>query len=146
MEYEFRAHSRQLPRDEIWSELHWILGAIERSGIKSVVVLFGFAWGNSWRQWVPVTLNIDEVVSEIRGAETAEAGELGTHDLFLEVPEIEGTFVFCHESDLHVEFSHVTPLIHDTLMRWNGRGVLHGLWIRDQYHVDAMDRLGLAGR
>jgi hypothetical protein len=80
------------------------LTGLEHSDIRSVSVVFGFAWGMEIYDgdWTKLNLSINELRKRVETAESQNLGRIGCDDLHVTVPELNIEQTYCHETDVHI--------------------------------------------
>ena len=87
-------------------------------------MLFGWAWGNEYRDWTTFVIQIDSIVKEITIAENLGVGRFGHDDLFLTSSVFSTEILFCHETDIHLRYIDENALVNDILKLWKVKNYL----------------------
>ena len=77
---------------------------LETDPSRTVIVLFGFAWGNEIYEhdWLELTLTGTELRDRVANTEADGLGRIASDDLHITIPELGVQILYCHESDIHV--------------------------------------------
>lgn len=86
-------------------------------------MLFGFAWGNYYKNWTPFKVSIESIITEIDKAEKSEAGDFFNDDIFFYLPDCE--ILFCHEYDIHLEFDQRNVTVNAIFEAWERKDIIH---------------------
>ena len=105
--------------------LEEIIEIIKHNKILSVELLFGFAWGNEYKNWVPFHVNIDSIQEEILTAERQSDGQFGEDDLHIFCSSIRIEILFCHEKDIHLRYNDSNEVVKDILDLLRNKNLLH---------------------
>jgi len=111
------------------AELAFTLTHLRESGFADCKVLFGYAWGLEYYrddQWVSESLPLGSVLAKVAEVEGRGIGRVGADDLYLEFPSF--SFLFCHDSDVHLRFTEDAPLVEFYFSRWEQLGYKPAEW------------------
>jgi hypothetical protein len=125
MKYLQTAFSTILDQEALHKELECILQVLEEHGVSNMDILFGYAWDLEYKNWTPFSISLTEVFSEIRKAEELSSGEFGADDLYLILNGLEMEILFCHESDIHIDYNNKNEIIEKILHNWEVQGILN---------------------
>jgi len=123
MHYPSRSHTRELPESEYKEQFDRHLSLLAGHGIVDIEVMFGWAWGNAYRNWVPFPVKLVEIRKEIELAEKSTQGKFREDDVYLIIPSREMELIFCHESDIHLNFRDDNDLTRVILDHWSKTGL-----------------------
>lgn len=126
MDYHWQVRTEVLPVDSLWQALNDLLQFLRNNGYNDLEIMFGFAWGNYMEpeeSWQFISLSLDQVVPRILQEQAREdGGALGNDDLHIRHPSWSFQILFCHESDLHVQYNQREQLIDSIETRWAALG------------------------
>ena len=88
-----------------------------------VKLLFGYAWGNEYKNWTPFQISLKEIANEIKRAEDSGFGTFGDDNLHLLIDSENIEILFCHEMDIHLSFNETNKLIANILRNWKEKGI-----------------------
>ena len=71
-QYKNILYSRQLSRQECKNCLDEIIEILKTRKVLEIEMMFGFAWGNEYKEWTPFIVSPDEITIEIDKAEKSE--------------------------------------------------------------------------
>lgn len=125
MEYRNEVFSKVLPPNSCQEALADLINVLEKHDVKEVELLFGFAWGNDYKDWTPFTVKTFQIEQEINHAESLEVGKFSNDDLYIRVAYFATEFLFCHESDIHLRYNDPNDLTEDVLRLWRKQGIIH---------------------
>jgi hypothetical protein len=98
-----RAHSLSL--------IDFLSKVLPDFGITEIDVLYGWAWGNEIFNWETRTIALGSLNAEIEHVEMQGFGKIGDDDLVIKINSHHLEITLCHETDLHVKYDVLTPLI-----------------------------------
>jgi hypothetical protein len=84
--------------------------------------LFGATRGTHYylkSAWTNVSLQLANLVREVRRVEAAGLSRLGTDDLFIRVPNVTPMFHFCNDSGIPLRFEEPDGISEFFYIRWN---------------------------
>jgi hypothetical protein len=84
-------------------------------GITGIDVMYGWAWGNDIFNWETRTIALDTLKAEIEHIERQGFGKIGDDDLVIKINSHYLEIILCHETDLHIKFDILTPLVEKIL-------------------------------
>src|SRR5260370_25660787 len=67
-------YTKQLSREDCKNCLGEIIAILKANQVPEIEILFGFAWGNDYKDWMPFLVSTDEIMIEIDTAEKSGAG------------------------------------------------------------------------
>ncbi len=112
-----------LTPEELRTEFEFCIRYLQEVGYVRASVLFGWAWGNEYystNEWQAEQIELEKLSAKVREIEDSGVGKLGDDDLFV---EIKGhVFIFCHESDVHVEYEVGSEITEALWQRWSKLG------------------------
>jgi hypothetical protein len=88
-------------------------------------LLFGFAWGNEYKEWTPFEVNIDSIQEEISIAEKKSDGRFGSDDFHIFCLSIPIEILFCHEGDIHLRYNESNAVLTDIVNLCRRKDLLH---------------------
>ena len=120
------AITKTLNKESFKHELSSVVSILNDNSIYSVNILFGFAWGNEYRNWIPFEIKTTDIESEIAKAEQLGVGKFGSDDFYvlLGEDETEIEILFCHEQDIHLSFKRLSLIVRNIIERWQERKIL----------------------
>ena len=107
----FQLTIQPYPREELLSFLDFLLPALVDHGIHKVQIMFGWLWSKQVPTWQDIDLDTEKLKDEVRRVESLGDGNIGDDDLVIRVPSEELEIELCHEADVHVTFSRLSPLV-----------------------------------
>ena len=125
MDYTNTFLTRILNEFEFKTEFDRIIKILEQNQIDEVEILFGWAWGNEYKDWVPFRTKVIDIVSEIDKPQQQKLGQLGNDDIFITIPELEIEFLFCHELDVHLSFNSDNKIVSSVIDSWVSEQIIH---------------------
>ena len=125
MDYKNEAFTKVLSQIEYERILDDTIAIFNQNKLRSIELLFGFAWGNVYKDWKQFQVNVDSITEEIRTAENLKVGNFGEDDLFITCSSFEVEIFFCHESDIHLRYNYSNRLVLDILQLWKDKDLLH---------------------
>ena len=108
----------------IRNEYDFLIHRSKTEGWKKLRLMFGFAWANDiyeW-DWIEEDLGPEEVRDRVAFAEAKTRGKVGSDDLFVTILEHDVRYLFCHESDIHLEGRKRNPFLRDEVRRFRSMG------------------------
>lgn len=96
---------------------------LQEWGIYKILLLFGYAWGNSYYRgiWkdIPVTPGqVENLVTEI---EHKGYGALGNDNLYITIPDLEVRLQYSYECDIHLSYSIPDDFVQSIYDRWTAK-------------------------
>ena len=125
MEYKVEVFSKILSLSEYKNAINKIIAMLRNNGIQEVEILFGFAWGNEYNNWNSMPIRTDSILSEIVKAESMGVGELGRDDFYITCTNLQTEILFCHETDVHLRYTHLNQPVEDILNLWLQENIVH---------------------
>ncbi|KQC32808.1 hypothetical protein AAU57_05390 [Nonlabens sp. YIK11] len=105
---------------EIYSiNLDAIINILKMCGHEQVDLLFGFSWGNDYKDWKEFKVPVQEIKNEIVLAQKKGVGEFGANDLFITIPELQTEILFCHEMDIHLRYEKRNRVVNEIVSFWH---------------------------
>ncbi len=123
-QYKNILYSRQLSRQECKNCLDEIIEILKTRKVLEIEMMFGFAWGNEYKEWTPFTVSPDEITIEIDKAEKSGTGSFYNDDTFLYLRELHSEILFCHEYDIHLEFDQPNEVVNDIIEAWKSKNII----------------------
>jgi hypothetical protein len=126
--------TREVSAEDMWRFLRRFLVRCSEVGITDVEMLFGFAWGNRIYpsgKWEYIRLPIADVEGRIREEEAKQNGQLGRDDLYIYHVQWGFELQLCHESDMHIWFHDLSPLMNDLIQDWRDAGFEPVVWRKE---------------
>jgi hypothetical protein len=74
-------------------------------------MLFGWAWGNDYKNWTPFTTTVEEIAGEIDKANKSGSGSFYDDDTVLYLNHLTTEILFCHEHDIHLSYNEANPIV-----------------------------------
>ncbi len=124
MDFKTTILTKVLEEDNYREQLTSIVNILDNHGFATAEILFGVAWGNEYRDWVPFNVAVSAIESEIAKAEDLKVGKLGDDDFYVTLGSEELEILFCHERDVHLSFNQNSKLVEDILNSWREKGLL----------------------
>ena len=125
MDYTNTVFTRTLNVPEFKTEFDSIIKTLEQNHIDNVEILFGWAWGNDYKNWIPFQIKVSDIVSEIDKPQKQSLGQFRHDDIFITLTEWEIEFLFCHESDIHLSFNDANEITASIIDTWNSKEIIH---------------------
>ena len=119
MDYNYEIFSIVFTKEKYIENLKVILKILTKNNYNEINLLFGFAWGNKYKDWTPFKVLTKEIESEISLAEIKQVGKFGNDDLFIIIQELQTEIMFCHEMDIHLEFNSENKITNEIINYWN---------------------------
>lgn len=119
--YKYIVYTRQLSREECKSSLDEIIDILRGHQVLQIEMMFGFAWGNEYKEWTPFMVPIDEITLEIDKAGQSGTGDFYNDDTFVTLDEQKCEILFCHEYDIHLEFDEINKVVKDIIESWRNK-------------------------
>lgn len=106
--------------EDLWSDLRMNIDMLKQAGVRQVLLLFGFSWGNFiyTAQWKDMAVSVDAVEGRILDAEKKGYGMLGDDNLYVTIPEFKIRLQYSHETDIHISYSESNAFVDALLERW----------------------------
>jgi len=123
--YKNIVYSKQLFREDCKICLFEIIDTLKANEILEIEILFGFAWGNEYKDWTPFIVPTDNIVLGLDKAEKSGAGSFFNDDTFFYLKELDCEILFCHEYDIHLEFDHSNMVVNTIIEGWKRRDMIH---------------------
>ena len=124
-QYKNIVYTKQLSREECKTSLAEIISIFRAAKIVEIELLFGFAWGNEYKDWTPFIVPTDNIMVELDKAEKSGAGSFFNDDTFFCLPELDCEILFCHEYDIHLEFDQPNVTVNAIIEAWERRNMIH---------------------
>jgi hypothetical protein len=119
--YKNEIVTRVLSKVAFKTEFDSIINLLGRNHIDQVEILFGYAWGNEYRDWIPFEIKLADIVAEIDKPQMQNLGQLGRDDFYIILPKLEMAFLFCHERDIHLLYNFHHTIVSAVTDRWNAQ-------------------------
>ncbi|MBX7153029.1 hypothetical protein K1X84_15485 [bacterium] len=129
MNYTQTIYSKTLNQLELRFELTRLIQVLCKNRIMKIELLFGFAWGNEYRDWEALEISPNDISTEIEKAELTKLGALGKDDVFITIESLETQVVFCHESDIHISFNITNDLVSEIRNIWQNNNIINVIGI-----------------
>lgn len=123
--YKNIVYTKRLSREDYEACLYEIINILKANKIREVEMLFGFAWGNDYKNWTPFIVATDDILIEIDKAEKSGAGDFFNDDTFFTLPNLGCEILFCHEYDIHLEFDQSNVVVNAITVAWNSKDMIH---------------------
>jgi hypothetical protein len=109
-----------LDAEDLWTDLRINLALLQEMNITEILLLFGFAWGNSVYSgdWVDEPTNPGQVLIQVASAEQNKYGSLGNDNLYITVPALDARLQYSYESDIHLSYSTPNSFVKSNYIRW----------------------------
>jgi hypothetical protein len=124
-QYKNTVYTRQLSREECKQCLDEIIDILKNNEVPEIEMLFGFAWGNDYKDWTPFLVSSDEITIEIDKAERSGTGDFFNDDTFFFLPEFDCEILFCHDCDIHLKFDQSNMVVTAIIEAWKRRDMIH---------------------
>jgi hypothetical protein len=124
--YKYRVCTRELSRQECKNCLDEIIDILRVHQVLQIEMMFGLAWDNEHKEWIPFIVPPDEITLEIEKAEQTGIGNFYNADTFLTLHELNSEILFCHEFDIHLEFDEINNVVNDIIEAWGSRDIIQG--------------------
>jgi hypothetical protein len=82
-QYQNSIYTKQLSSQECKKCLDEIIDILKARQVLEIEMMFGFAWGNEYKEWTPFIVPPDEITIEIDKAEKSGTGSFYNDDSFL---------------------------------------------------------------
>ncbi len=125
MDYRNKIFTVILDSSNLKSELNEIIDLIENNGIINVEILFGWSWGNDYKNWTPFVVDVKEICKEINKVEELRIGNFGDNDFFIALKDLEIEILFCHESDIHLSFNYQNAITLEIINSWSLKKIIN---------------------
>ena len=119
MDYTITFFTRILSKFEFKTEFDRIIKTLEQNHVDEVELLFGWAWGNDYKDWTPFQTKVTDIELELEKPQKQNFGQFGNDDIFIRLPELEIEFLFCHESDIHLSFNNANEIVSSVINSWD---------------------------
>lgn len=123
--YKNIVYTKQLSRVECKACLAEIISIFRATKILEIEMMFGFAWGNDYKDWTPFIVPTDNIMVELDKAEKSGAGSFFNDDTFFYLPELTCEILFCHEYDIHLEFDQSNITVNSIIEAWKKKNIIH---------------------
>jgi hypothetical protein len=124
IKYKHSVNTRPLSRQECKDSLDEIVTIFKSRQDLKIEMMFGFAWGNEYKDWTPFFVSPDEIVTEIDKAEKSGTGSFYNDDTFLFLEESRCEIRFCHDYDIHLDFEEHNQVVDAILKAWKNRKII----------------------
>jgi hypothetical protein len=117
-----RIGSGPITSSQVLDEAPEIAKLLRLSGIDDVVVYYG--WGSRLeinQLWTPIHVKVEDLPGFVRDSVEQGIFSPGNSDLIIEDKDGTLTFLFCHESDIHLMTKN-QELIDETKRHWREKG------------------------
>lgn len=104
--------------------LHEILDILKSNNVFEVEMLFGWAWGNEYKNWTLFITKVEGVPGEIDYANKYGRGSFYDDDTIFFLTDINTEILFCHEHDIHLSYNEANPIVHSILDAWNAKDLI----------------------
>jgi hypothetical protein len=125
MEHKNTIFTRQLDLIEYENCLYEILDFFKDNKVIEVEIMFGWTWGNEYKNWTPFTIAIEGVVDEIDKANKSGSGSFYDDDMVFYLNNIGIEILFCHEHDIHLNYNEANELINKIIDARNAKNIIH---------------------
>ena len=125
MDHKNTIFTRQLSIAEYKSCSDEIMAILRNNKVFDVEVMFGWAWGNEYKDWTPFTVSLENVLTEIDKAQKTGNGSFYENDTFLLLSDRDTEILFCHEHDIHLNYNETNKIVSDVLNAWEAEGIVH---------------------
>jgi hypothetical protein len=124
-QYKNTVYTKQLSREQCKNCLDEIIDILQINQVPEIKMLFGFAWGNDYKDWTSFLVSTDEITIEIDRAEKSGTGNFFNDDTFFYLPEFDCEILFCHEYDIHLEFNQSNMVVNAIIEAWKRKDMIH---------------------
>ncbi len=124
-------HTKRIGRDALISYVRDFISYFKYIGETSCSVVLGWSWALTYyeKDWLPIEVNLDNLLSFITKIESRGIGKIGKEDLYISIRQIE--FKLCHEGDIHMKFSEKSEATEYFFSKWKSVGY-EPVWIQRQ--------------
>ena len=127
MEFQNEVFSKILSIEDYKNKFEEVIRILDKQNFKEVEILFGVAWGSTYKDWTPFKVPLCQVAPEIQLAEQLGEGRFGDDDFYIIVYEPQLEILFCHERDIHLRYNLDNLLAIDILARWNREDLINAI-------------------
>lgn len=124
MNFEKEVFSKVLIKTDYQDNLEDIIRILKQNQINEVEILFGVGWGNEYKDWTLHRVTVDDILHEIRLAESLKVGEFGNDDFYIIVESLQTEILFCHERDIHLRYNEQNSIIAEILKLWQSKKII----------------------
>jgi hypothetical protein len=124
-QYKNTVYTKQLSREDCKTCLAEIIGILRANKVLEIEMLFGFAWGNDYKDWTPFIVSTTDIMIELDKAEKSGAGSFFNDDTFFCMPAWDCEVLFCHEYDIHLEFDRSNVIVAAIIEAWKSKDIIH---------------------
>lgn len=125
MEFQKEVFSKVFSLKDYKARFDEIIHILEKHSCKEVEILFGVAWGNTYKDWTPFTVPLHQVAHEIELAEQSGEGWFGDEDFYIIIHEPEMVVLFCHEADIHLRYNEENSITTEILASWEAEHLIN---------------------
>ena len=125
MEFHKEVFSKVLSIVDYKTKFQEVIDILDRHNCKEVEILFGFAWGNTYKDWKPFKVHLYQVSHEIQLAEQLGEGKFVDDDFYIIIHEPQLEILFCHERDIHLCFNEGNPIATEILNNWKAEDLIN---------------------
>jgi hypothetical protein len=123
MNYTNAVFTRKLNELEYKSCLLEIIDILKCEKVLEIEIMFGFAWGNEYKDWTPFTVSLDNIMTQIDEAEK-KTGTFFEEDTFLYLHDITTGILFCHEHDIHLDYNETNKIVAAIISAWETKNII----------------------
>ena len=124
MEYKHEISTTYLSAEDYQESVNDVIVLFKQHNLQTIELLFGYAWGNEYKNWAPFRVEIDSIINEIKIAENFGVGEFGRDDIYFTLSIFNTEILFCHESDIHLRYNDQNALVKDIRKIWEVKDFL----------------------
>ena len=125
MEFQKEVFSKVLSIDDYKNKFEQIIHILDKHNCKEVEILFGVAWGNTYKDWTPYKVSLNQVPTEIQLAEQLKEGWFGDDDFYIIIHEPQMEILFCHERDIHLCYNQENSIATEILECWRAEDLIN---------------------
>jgi hypothetical protein len=125
MQYKNEVFTKVLSETDFKQAILKTIQVFRHNNVLTIDLLFGVAWGNEYKDWMPFEVSVDSILDEIKIAEDLKVGRLGDDDLYLIYASRELEVLLCHEHDLHLRYNDSNDLVSAIIKSWKESGIFN---------------------
>jgi hypothetical protein len=117
-EYLFSVWTKELDRTLLLEDVDHLIMLCRQHGIDKFTVLFGWAWGYDFYNWIPQQMDCARLPTEITQAEQVQWGPFGQNDVLVTIPEYQLEVEYSHHSSIHLHYDSENDFVSAIRSRW----------------------------
>lgn len=132
---EYIVYTTVMDEEAFLLHVERIITMLKKNNVSEIEILFGWAWEE---EWIPIQTTVNDFYSQIKIREQSSGKGLHGNDVFLKMEVLNTEIIFCHESDIHIEFNAKNDVVSKILDSWLSEGIVQSA-LRNKEKISLQD-------